>query len=82
MLTDFSQHAHERSIDEWVNLTPREMMDCYSTVCQKYRQQIAEKPDLPDLEHQVKIMYDALVSNNIILFYFCQRYPRIFHICT
>jgi hypothetical protein len=65
-----------------VNLTPKEMMDCYQSICTQYRRQLAERTDLPDLEHRVKIMYDALVERNIVLFYFCQRYPRLFHHLT
>lgn len=82
MLRDLSAHAAhglDQGIDEWVNLTPREMMDCYRKVCSSYRASLAEKPDLPDIEHRVKVMYEALISQDIILFYFCQRYPRIFH---
>jgi hypothetical protein len=85
MLSDASAHAAhglDQGIDEWVNLTPREMMDCYNTVCQGYRTSLAARHDLPDLEHRVKIMYEALVERNIVLFYFCQRYPRLFHHLT
>jgi hypothetical protein len=85
MLSDASAHAAhglDQGIDEWVNLTPREMMDCYNSVAQGYRSSLSSRPDLPDLEHRVKIMYDALVERNIVLFYFCQRYPRLFHHLT
>jgi hypothetical protein len=85
MISDLSAHASrglDKGIDEWVNLTPREMVDCYNQVCTNYRRSLAAREDLPDLEHRVKIMYDALVERNILLFYFCQRYPRIFYNLT
>jgi hypothetical protein len=81
MLRDRVQAANS-SIDEWVNLTPTEMLDCYTKIKTSYRRQRDERPELPDLEHRVKIMYDSMVDGDTVLFYFCQRYPRIFHNLT
>jgi len=71
MLHDRTDYAGDRDVDEWVNLTPTEMLDCYSKTKSSYRRQQTERPDLPDLEHRVKIMYDSLLDNDIVLFYFC-----------
>lgn len=82
MISDLGNRVLEYEPSDWINLTPKEMMSCYTTICRTFRKQIADFPDVEDVEHRVKIMYDALVDNQHLLFYFCQRYPRQFHTIT
>jgi hypothetical protein len=82
MISDLGNRVLDYEASDWINLTPKEMMTCYTTICKRYRDSLAAYPDVEDQEHRVKIMYDAVIENNQLLFYFCQRYPRQFHTLT
>jgi hypothetical protein len=55
---------------EWANLTPRELMSCYEQVCKQYRALLAAHATASDLDIRTKIIQDALIDDNKVLFYY------------